>query len=132
MFRRTPLPLLLLLAGCAPAVQSVSFGSGTAASPPSDAPVRVYGEQRPRCPVQEVGLVTGSPANGWQSGDRVLAAMRQRAREMGGDAIVGLTSEQVAEGSSGVVVNGTGAVAGSSTPVWKGTVVRFTDPSCAE
>jgi uncharacterized protein YbjQ (UPF0145 family) len=81
--------------------------------------------------VEEVGIVSGASPGGWlsSSSDRVLRAMRERARRMGGDAIVGLTSSDVPE----AVVQTVPGVGGSSaTRVLRGTVVRFADRACTE
>jgi hypothetical protein len=119
------------LGACAPAVQVTTFNPGAGSARAPDAPVRVYAEARPRCPVEELGLVRAFPRSPRQSPDRVLAAMRARVRAMGGDAIVGFTTETVAEGGSygvaGVIVP-----SGGTTTITKGTAVRFTEPGCTE
>lgn len=129
MSRPTSSALLLLIAGCAPSINSATFRPEARTEPASDAPVRVYAEARPRCPVEEVGIVSGTWSNGLlpSSPDQVLQAMRERARKMGGDAIVGLTTSEVVDVQAVPAVGGT-----LPTHVLRGIVVRFADSSCIE
>ncbi len=113
---------LLALAACSPSVQSARFAAGDVAPRPADAPVRVYQQNRPTCAFTEVGWVSGSKRLPTQAPDAVLAAMRARAKQMGGDAIIGLVPGGGARG-------GTEAASGSE-PLFSGTVVRFDDPGC--
>ncbi|HEX8392772.1 MAG TPA: hypothetical protein VF665_10490 [Longimicrobium sp.] len=122
MRARLLLGSLVALAACAPSVQSARFGAGETAPRPAEAQVRVYQQNRPTCAFTEVGWVSGSRRLPTQSPDAVLAAMRERAKQMGGDAIVGLVS-------GGSARSGTEA-AGASDPLFSGTVVRFNDPGC--
>lgn len=122
--------LLLLPAGCAPAVHSATYLPGSASPRPEQAPVRIYQETRPRCPFEEIGWVRGAPRTRFDSPDEVLEAMRARARRMGGDAIVAFSAGERPEGA---VVTGEGAVAVAGVShgsVFQGTVVRFTQADC--
>ncbi len=121
---------LVLAAGCSPAVQSAMFVSDTPAPRPTQSPLRIYSEARPECSLQEIGTVSGYARAPGQSPDDVANAMRARARKMGGDAIVGFATQEVVSGGVAVPA-GAGSVASiSSNTVYKGTVVRFDDPSC--
>ena len=62
----------------------------------------------------------------------LLTAMRNRARAMGGDAIIGLSATETLDGAV-LVPSTSGSVASiSSSSLYTGTVVHFTDPTCAE
>lgn len=128
---RASILLLAFAAACSPAVQSASYAPGTVpARVASNAEVRIYDETRPACAFQEIGWVSGSPRARGNSPDDVLNAMRERARTMGGDAIIGLSSSDRAD----TIVSGEAPVQTvlvSSSNVFRGTVVRFTDPACA-
>ncbi|MBW3655822.1 MAG: hypothetical protein KY444_06925 [Gemmatimonadetes bacterium] len=131
--RKTLSPwLCLLLAACGPAVSSGSFVPEGGPQPRAkDAPVRIYQAARPDCAFEEIGMVRGWPRSGFDSVDEIFDAMRNRARAMGGDAIVGLTIQEQ-RGETVVVANGPVPVASSSgSTTYSGTVIRFADPSCA-
>ncbi|MBB4637403.1 hypothetical protein [Longimicrobium terrae] len=112
---------VLALAACTPTVESASFAAGMAPRP-ADAPIVIYQQNRPTCAFTEVGWVSGTKTLSATTPDEVLAAMRERARAMGGDAIVGLVSggESLTVGNEVV----------QSSALFKGTVVRFNDPGC--
>jgi hypothetical protein len=130
--RKTLSPLLcLLLAACGPSISSGSFGPDGSQPRPKDAPVRIYQAARPNCEFQEIGIVRGQPRTRFDSLDDIFDAMRSRARDMGGDAIVGLAVQEQ-RGETVVVANGPVPVASSAgVTTYSGTVVRFADPSCA-
>jgi hypothetical protein len=112
------------LAGCGPAIQSANFS--TPAPEPTTAEILLYSTKLPECPYEEVGLISGRSRVFWTSQEAVLAHMRERAREMGGDAIVGLGTSEVVTGGTHVA----GTVNVNSANRMAGTVVRFTDPDC--
>lgn len=89
--------------------------------------IRMYGEQRPTCPYKEVGRVTaeGGLFTRWE---RVVRKARQRAYEMGGDAIVGINERTRI---SGATVSKNGVSTTESTSI-AGNVIRFTTQDCRE
>lgn len=113
-------------ASCSPAVRSTQFAPAPARA--ADHPIRVYQQTRPQCPFEELGSVSSRKRNKFVSMDAVMEAMRDRARKMGGDALVGLTE---ADEARGAVAIGAG-IALDRDPVLSATVIRFTDPDCAE
>jgi hypothetical protein len=116
---RASVLLTLLAVGCAPVVQSTYFTSSPPAHAPATAQVRVYAETRPRCPIEELGALQASPRSPRQGLDDLVARMRDRARAMGGEAIVGFQTQEVPQENTTLTVA-------------KGTVVRFTDRGCLE
>lgn len=126
------LVLALSLAACGPAVQSASYVPLPEPRAESVATMRIYEHTRPECAFQEIGRLSGWRRLPTHTPDDVANAMRRRAREMGGDAIIAFGERQ--EGPSGVIVPvsesaSIGSVSSGSHFV--GTVVRFTDPACA-
>lgn len=129
--------IALLLVGCSrgPAIESMVFLPTPAAALAVDAPVRIYRNSLPRCEFEEVGLIRT-----WGGGlDRQAEALRKRARQMGGAAIVGLTqAEQSSPGRAEVTttVPDSGRVVSVASfhvdrvNVLSGTVFRFLDPGC--
>lgn len=121
-------PLLALtltgtLAGCGPAISSARF---TQAPPrPPDHEIRLYATKLPMCAYQEIGIVLGKE-RAFTSLDDVIAAMRERALELGGDAIVGLGQTQNVAG--GTIIDNTVSI--ESRDGLAGTVIRFTDEAC--
>jgi hypothetical protein len=114
----------IMAIGCAPGVSSTRFSE--VAPHPADHEIRLYSTLVPECPYEELGLVSGKAKVPWTSGDAVLASVRDRARAMGGDAIVGLG--QVRRVTGGTAVGE--SVSLDTTTELSGTVVRFTDPEC--
>lgn len=124
--------LLASLAGCAPQLDAAVFM--TAPPAPADHPVRVYRGQAPECAYEELGLLIWK-RSGWDELQEGVEAMRVRAAEMGGDAIVafdygvntaGMRTTTTADSAS---VRSTSSIV--TQAVASGTVVRFTDRSCA-
>jgi hypothetical protein len=125
MRKRTAVSVFpILLVACGPAVQSAPFHS--VPPRPADHQIVLFSTKLPTCPYEEVGLVTGHRRHGFNSYESVLEAMKDRAREMGGDAIVALSQQQTVNG--GTVVGK--AVSINTSEGLSGTVIRFTESSC--
>ena len=104
-------------AACAPSVGVTPLG-GTFEPRPDLAEVAVYTTQVPECPYREIAIVTAykaelRPDKGLND---VLAALKKRARTLGGDALVGVH-----------LVHSGGE---SSRAGYSGTAVRFTEDTC--
>ncbi|HEX6371347.1 MAG TPA: hypothetical protein VF006_20680 [Longimicrobium sp.] len=125
--------VLAVAAACGPSVQSASYVRLPQPRAESDATaMRIYEHTRPDCAFEEIGRLTGRRRLPTHSPDEIADAMRRRASEMGGDAIIAFGEQS--EGPSGVIVPisenaSIGSI--SSSSVFVGTVVRFTDASCA-
>lgn len=113
-------PLLLAIAGCAPTVQATYLGPASNPEPRSDTRIEVYSARAPECPFDELGLlrILTSPALGFSESD-ALTAMKQKARHLGADAIVGLANYSVP------------TTAGSRSG-FRGTAIRFRDEACTQ
>lgn len=114
--------ILGILAGCGPRVRSAQFGEQPAPRE-GGPPIQVLSTKLPECPYEELGLVRVEKGHGLTSLQAMLDAMRDRARRMGGDAVVGVGHISAVEGS---VSAGTVTTAGGLA----GTVVRYTDAAC--
>lgn len=114
----------ILTAGCGPAIQSTRFRDTV--PEPTTGEILLYSLKLPECPYDELGLISGKRRGFLTSLDDVLERMRERVREMGGHAIVGLGASEVVTGASGVGQ----AVTVDTTDRLAGTVIRFTDPDC--
>ncbi len=124
--------LVLALAACGPAVQSASYVPLPERRADDAGVMRIYEHTRPDCAFEEIGRLTGHRRLPTHFPDDVANAMRRRASEMGGDAIIAFGERE--EGSSGVIIPvsenaSIGSI--SSASHFVGTVIRFTDPSCA-
>ena len=122
------------LAACGPAVQSATYMPLPQRRAESGGMMRIYEHTRPECAFQEIGRVTGHRRLPTHSPDQVANAMRRRAAEMGGDAIIAFGERQQDAGSVVIPVSQSAVVAtdiGSSSH-FVGTVIRFTDPSCTQ
>ncbi len=79
------------VSGCSPAVRSTAFVQRP--SMPTDHEIRIYRATMPECPYEEIGIVSSRQRNKLISMDKVLEAAKERARKMGGDAIIGLSEQ---------------------------------------
>ena len=124
--RNTIRPLsafILAICGCAPALRSTVFQS--LPPQPVDHPIAIFQTKLPDCPYDEVGIVSSRQRNKFISMASALAALKTRAREMGGDAILGLGERNEVQG----FVGSTGVM--DRDPVLSGTVIRFRERDCA-
>ena len=134
------LPYLLLTTVCAlsacrggPTVDSIIFAPAPLEG--SGAVLRLYRKTLPACAFEEIGLVRAQHG----SLEQMASAIRERALEMGGHAIVGLSqAESSTPGQtqvtttvpdSGSVVS-TASFSMSQVTTLSGTVIRFVEPSC--
>lgn len=111
---------LFLASGCAPTVQTTYLGAATNPEVRSDMRIEVYSTRAPECPFDELGLlrVLTSPVLGFSEAD-ALDALKQKARDLGADAIAGLSDYHVP--------NEFGSRLGL-----KGTAIRFKDEACVQ
>ena len=119
------------LSGCGPAVDAVRLTPVPYPPRPADFRIRMYSTERPRCPYEELATVRARKRNSFVSMEDVGEAVRRVAREMGGDAVIGVTSGAQISGG-GTVIDGTGTVTVDSEPYITGTIVRFRQDDCRE
>ncbi len=105
-------PLVALaVAGCGPATETIRL-SPTALEPTAQTtPIPLFSATLPRCPIEDVGLITSEPRD-FMSASVAVDGLRSAARRLGGDAVVHVR----------FIKNG----------VLSGTVVRFTTSDCKE
>jgi hypothetical protein len=77
---------------------------------PAQTPIAVYGSQRPSCAFTEIAIVKARRETWMASRDAALDALRNRARQLGGDAVVNLAFDD--------------------SDALTGTVIRFKDEDC--
>ncbi|MFQ5753399.1 MAG: hypothetical protein ACE5HI_15525 [bacterium] len=118
--------ILLIVSGCSPAVRSTAFQSYT--PKPKEHPIKIYRTKQPKCPYEEIGIVSSRQRNKLISMEKVMESLKQRAREMGGDAVIGLGEQNETQGA----VTPEGAVVLDRDPVLSGTVIRFKEPDCTD
>ena len=114
--------------GCAPAVDTVRLNPVPYPPRPADFRIRLYSTERPRCPYEEIATVRARKPNGFVSMEDVAESVRRVAREMGGDAVIGVNS--ASQISGGTVIGSTVSV--DTDPVLNGTVIRFRQDDCRE
>jgi hypothetical protein len=120
--RGCPLLAALLCVSCTPAIRSTSFV--TREPRPEDHEISVHSATLPGCPFEEVGIATATK-RAFTSMQDVLGALKERARGMGGDALVGVSESALRDA---VPIGST--VVFEDVPSLTATVVRFTDPDC--
>ena len=121
------------LAGCMSGIDSAVFLPAPRA--PSDHVVRIYQAQMPACPFEELGMVVWRPSTGFDRMQKGVNKMRERAREMGGDAIIGFGIGSRSNGYTTRTVRDSTSVTTTSSEdretMASGTVVRFTRADCS-
>lgn len=108
------LPAIFVLA-CAPQMRTTMLGESRAPEVESHE-ILVFSTKMPECSFDEIALVSAASRDFPQTAmDDLLVALKQRARQLGGHALVGLAERPrtKAEGPSLV-----------------GTVIRFTSDGC--
>lgn len=123
-------PLSFVVA-CSP-IQSATFS--THPPRPDGAAVRVFAGQEPVCDYEEIGLVMWAPQHALHDLEDGVRRLRDRAREMGGDAIIDF---RVGSRESGVVtrISGDSTSTTARTTIQRqtgagGTVVRWIGDGC--
>ena len=116
------------LAACAPSVDTVRLSPVPYPPRPHDFRIRMYSTERPRCPFEEIGTVRSRKPGFWVSMEDVAESVRDVARQLGGDAIIGVNNSSQING--GTVIGGTVNV--DTDLVLSGTVIRFKDDECRE
>lgn len=117
-----------MLAACVPSVDTVRLSPVRYPPRPDDFRIRMYSTQRPRCPFEEIGTVRSRKPGFWVSMEDVAESVRDVARELGGDAIIGVTNATQLNG--GTVIGSTVSI--DTDPVLTGTVIRFKEDDCRE
>jgi hypothetical protein len=118
----------LLLTGCT-SVRATTFDTHAASArftEPAD--IRFYETQRPRCEYREVGHITTTRNTWLTSWSSAVRKTRERASQMGGDAIV---SFRESSRISGATISHGGISTHESNSI-SGTVIRFTNRNCRE
>ena len=107
----------LLISGCGPQIRTTLIGQPQPEDP-DRREILVFSTAVPRCPFEEIALVSvRRNLRLSEDMDGLLATFREHARKLGGHAIVGLAERPGTEEES---------------PSLSGTVVRFRDPGCRE
>lgn len=128
MLRRSPCYVILLLVlACGPEISSATFV--VAPPKPVDHEVAVFLTRPPDCAYQELGTVSASEGAFSGGASTYVPAMKKRARQMGGDALIGY---KMANATTGLVAVAPGILATTEGEVHSAVVVRFTKPDCVK
>ena len=122
------LATFLIITACT-TVRATTFdthASQSMVTPPDD--VRFYETQRPRCEYREVGHITTTRNTWLTSWSSAVRKTRERASQMGGDAIV---SFRESSRISGATISHGGISTHESSSI-SGTVIRFTNRNCRD
>jgi hypothetical protein len=107
--------LLCICSSCMPALRVTRFTQYPAKPPNHE--IKIYRTTLPDRRFEEIGIVSSRQINRFIEMEQVLESMREAAREMGGDAIIGLTEVNEAQGFVRGDIE--------RDPVLSGTVIRF-------
>ncbi len=114
------IPFTIMVAACGPKVSSGNFSSQPL--PPTSGEITLFSTKQPTCEYDEVGLVHVKRRHGFTNMQQMIDALRERARQMGGHAVVGVSLAARVESS------GEGDV--STHRDLTGTVIRFKMSDC--
>jgi hypothetical protein len=114
------IPFTIMVAACGPKVSSGNFSSQPL--PPTTGEIMLFSTKQPACEYDEIGLVNVKRAHGFNSMQSLIDALRERARQMGGHAVLGVSLAARVESS------GEGDV--STDRDLTGTVIRFKMADC--
>jgi hypothetical protein len=120
--------LVVSLVGCSPVVDTARLSPVTYPPRPADFRIRMYSTERPRCAFEELATVRSRKPNWFVSMEDVAESIRRVARELGGDAVIGVTNASQLGG--GTVIGGTVSI--DSDPILTGTVIRFKEDGCRD
>ncbi|MFC1595641.1 hypothetical protein ACFL3X_01865 [Gemmatimonadota bacterium] len=125
MVRRLPgyICLLVLLGGCAVNVQSAQLSMRKYPPRPGNYLIEVYQDVLPEAPFVEIAAVKARK-RGINSAKKVIGALQERARMLGGDAIINL-SESIESSTIFDVHRGERIV---RLKFYSATVIRFIEP----
>ena len=113
-----------LLAGCAVQVQSTQLRSMDYPSRPDNHLIAIYRDTLPQTSFIEIAAVQARK-RGIDSEEKVINALKERARELGGDAIIGLAIKTV----SREIIDVHKGFRTVRYQIYMGTVIRFLRPS---
>jgi len=119
--------LLLLLMACGPVIKYAPINESSGTQEGTDYPVAAFFTSAPQCPYRELGIVRAS--NGAFAGgmDTFVEAMKDKTREVGGDAII---LGNIEGRTSGYVQVSPGVVAAAQGQAQTGIVIEFIQPDC--
>ena len=118
--------LIMISTGCMPSIKTTVFKLYP--SRPDDYPIKIFRENTPQCQYEEIGTVSFRYRNQFDKMEQVIETFKQKARKMGGNAIIYLKESGKIEGSM-IDIHGRGNVSIESF-VLSGIVIRFIDPAC--
>jgi len=109
--------LAVIPAACSVSTRSVSLREH--APRPADHPIEVFVSEVPTRDYEEIGLVGVCVDDTFGDVDELMPALRAKARELGGDAVIGLKGSLT---GGGLEVDGATL---DDDPALSGTVIRY-------
>ena len=116
--------VLVLLVGCAAPIRHIYLADQPYPPHHQNYPIPIYRDTLPDEPFVEVAVVSFKLTNKLQSREKAIEAMKAKAREMGGEAIINFGS---AREIGGVIPVG-GTLMLDTDTTYTGTVIRFRRP----
>lgn len=120
----------LFLSGCAGPVVNYSSLSDTSYGPrEATYPIKVFLTSEPQCRYDTIGIVRTSTGAFDGGMDTFVDAMKNKARQVGGDAIL---LKMVESKTAGYVAVAPGVIAAAEDDVQTSIIVRFQDQGCMQ
>lgn len=120
---------LFLFAGCGPYIKYTSITITPLDEKPDSTPVRVYRTNTPRCQYEKIGIVRASNGVLFGGVGTYVDAMKKKARQVGGDAILLGMVEPLPEIYVEILGDETDT---SGMYLQTGVIIRFLDRECVE
>jgi hypothetical protein len=136
--RRSIIVLLIFatacLGGAVPAVMVTKLTPDPFVPKPAFYKIRIYPKSQPRCAYTELATLSADQTRDMRTVDDLVEVLSVKAREVGGDAMINLSSTTRTERTTGEAstTGRDGTVTLSKTEVWTTTVVKFKNADCAD
>jgi len=116
--------------GCGPTIMERPIDPASHSARPENYPITLHTDDGPDCPRTTIAELWASQGPWWQSWlvleSQLAGGLRERARALGGDALIRLRFKEEATGVS----SERGEAVLESGPFLAGTVVRWTASDC--
>ena len=119
--------ILTWVQSCGPVVSVTRLADSTPHPKSVDDPIKVYMTNKPECVYEELALLAVSEGAFSGGFETFVEAMKHKARELGGDAIL---VNEVGRHASGYVAVSPKVVGAVNSNTMNATVIRFTDKDC--
>ena len=121
--------LVAMLSACGPVVNVTRLSQAQFRPKAPNALITAYLTKAPRCPYEELAIITTSSGSFAGGADTFVDAMKVEARKLGGDALL---LGEIGTRTEGYVAVAPNIVAAARGNTMTAVVIRFTNPDCRD